>query len=216
MLDKKVLKEINDLFNKTKKFREDTDIFLNLTSVLFHSTHFKAADESIASLKQLNILVDKIIECQNRPNRTGLDKAARDFKRQYQLHKDFIINHNNVIEIIFRMVFNNKHSVNKNLDIIKEKYSELDYFAFLIFTKYRNILAHSSGESFLMHTSREFCGTIVVEIIEHTYVFLRELLDDNFDILSKEYTRVSEDRQGININMSRKHQMKKVTYGKCF
>lgn len=204
-LSLKKLKDIENIFAESKSFRDDNDTYLNLKMVLFHKTHFKFAEESIASLKQLNRLIDKIFECQNRPSKAGLDKVMRDFKRQYQLHKDFIINHQIVIEILFRIIFKNRDSISKNLENILNLYTIEDYKVIKILNRYRNIIAHSSGENFLIRTSSDFCGGIMVQLLEMNIIFLKNFITKHSEELNEEYQRLDKIYAKMNfLNMSMK------------
>lgn len=216
IIDMEALKKLNHEFNLTKNDREYTTMYLNLINVVHHKSNFKDAEEALASLEKIRILIPKLDECLTRPNRTGMDKVARDFKRQYQLHKDFLINHYNVIDTVLKIVYDNQDNINKNLLRVKDDFSEYDFYILLNFTKYRNILAHSSGETFLWNADERFLKYLMPGIINHSTKFLLDIMVKNSEKIKTVYQDLKNKHTGPKVNLSTKSSNEKGNTGEHY
>ena len=183
----KELKEINILFDKSKGYRDTAAIYIYLSNFLYNKggKEIKACSESIKSAKALSQLVDKIIIMLNQNTRN--EKLMRDFKRQFQLHKDHLSHFHNLIELFFHTVFDNKDSITKNLLNVQNLYTVEEMYIFKVFNKYRNVLIHSNGETFINNTSEKFLYTTIPNILEDCSDFLYKLFNDHKDVFINKY-----------------------------
>lgn len=181
------LKTIDKSFDNSKGQRDITAIFIYMTDFLTNQggREIKACEESIKSSKALSPLIDKLINMMNRGERN--EKILRDFKRQFQLQKDHLTHFHNLIEMFLQIAFNNRYSINKNLINIQNIYSIEEMYLFKVFNKYRNILIHSNGETFISHLSENFLINIIPEILKDCSDFLYKLFQDYENIFMMKY-----------------------------
>ena len=183
----KDLKTIDIGFDSTKSQRDLAAVYIYMTDFLTNKggREIKACEESVKSSRALSPLVDKLISMMNKGERN--EKVLRDFKRQFQLQKDHLTHFHNLIEMFLQIAFDNKNSITKNLVNIQNIYTVEEMYLFKVFNKYRNILIHSNGETFISHLSENFLINIIPEILKDCSDFLYKLFNDYKDIFMKKY-----------------------------
>lgn len=191
------LRKIDKNFDSTKNQRDLMAIYIYITEFLTNAggREIKSCEESIKSSKALSPLIDKLINMMNRNERN--EKILRDFKRQFQLQKDYLTHFHNLVEMFLQIAFDNRYSINKNLVNILNLYTDEEAQLFRVFNKYRNILIHSNGETFITHLSENFLINTVPNILKDCSDFLYKLFKDYENIFMAKYTEGKKFATGL-------------------